>query len=800
MAADSIQERLELVREQNRWLESHLGHLWSVLPSSSSALDVEACDTQWITKAAKIHPAGRHIACGSLLCDNAEEKLLPGCVAIKADIRDGLALADRQFDHIRFCVPLLWSEITTTTWSQVIEELCRVARPGARLDLFLPPNLVPLDVPAVHQLRGWLKQLHTSDATDTSVIIPADLINAALRIHCSSVQQSVVAVPISTSSTATGPTGLDCSRDAWRQLRNRLLTLPDITAEQIDTTIDEYHEALGKTGSKMFVSVWRATTPALSLSSGHRSSSSCSSLTDHPLPSPIIITTEQRSMSVDRALSGDAPPVRLRNKVLSAPSQWRHTFFGTNMSNPAEDPATTAAALTAAPTRRLSIIRSRPHSMMAVAAALPTPQRRISVAHTFSQFVGTLKRPRIIRRRQTVMGFGRNVHDADTLHVTMMTALHGTHAAILQQPRRILNIAAGTGVWIKDTANKYPTTEFIGVDATDQYFSTHKPLASNCIMACGDITQGLPYPNAYFDYVYQRDMALTISNAEIDWLTTFKEIYRMLIPGGLVEIIECDLQTTGKGLASKRLNTLISAATTRHKLGVGRVTTIDRRLVTSGFHEISRTVRQLRMGKWAGLEGICAKRYYKTRVNLLFPYMQSIGVSSEELNTLLEEWEEECDTKHNVQLQLYCYLAYRPLDENSGGNSSHHDVEVTLPATSNTLTKSRPSADVLGKRMKRGLQALRGSFSWPRGTTIPNMPLVQSLNYRTYMMPRSPEEAERLDQQHTMLLHFLGTLCMAPISQPKRVLDLGTGTGEWVQLLCHPHLPLVSVVSNMAIL
>jgi spermidine synthase len=34
-----------------------------------------------------------------------------------------------------------------------------------------------------------------------------------------------------------------------------------------------------------------------------------------------------------------------------------------------------------------------------------------------------------------------------------------------------------------------------------------------------------------------------------------------------------------------------------------------------------------------------------------------------------------------------------------------------------------------------------------------------------------------------MLLHFLGTLCMAPITQPKRVLDLGTGTGGWVKVI-----------------
>ncbi|KAI8052511.1 S-adenosyl-L-methionine-dependent methyltransferase [Syncephalis plumigaleata] len=427
--------------------------------------------------------------------------------------------------------------------------------------------------------------------------------------------------------------------------------------------------------------------------------------------------------------------------------------------------------------------------------ATPTHQRRISVAHTFSQFVGTLKKQRTIRRRQTVMGFGRHVHDADTLHVAMMTALHGTHAAILQQPRRILNVATGTGVWIKDTANKYPMTEFTGIDLIEQHFDTHTPLASNCILAKGNIVQGLPYPNTYFDYIYQRDMALDVANAEIEWLSAFKEMYRMLLPGGLIEIIECDLQITGKSQASRKLNGLITTAAARHKLGVGRVATIDRRLVSTGFHDITRTIRQLRMGKWAGLEGICAKRYYRARVEHLFPFIQTLGVTVEELNAMLQELEEECDTKHHVHLQLYCYLAYRPSDEN-GNNSSHIDMESSASSiiTSNAVvlsssSKLRPPAEVLTKRVRKGFQVLRNSWSWPRSGTAPHH-ILSSLavhHQRVYLIPRCTEELERLDSQHNMLLHFLGTLCMAPITQPKRVLDLGTGTGGWVKSMAEEY-------------
>jgi hypothetical protein len=50
MAVDSAPEQqLEITGEQSRWLEPYLGHLWSVLASSTCTLDVEACDTNWIT-------------------------------------------------------------------------------------------------------------------------------------------------------------------------------------------------------------------------------------------------------------------------------------------------------------------------------------------------------------------------------------------------------------------------------------------------------------------------------------------------------------------------------------------------------------------------------------------------------------------------------------------------------------------------------------------------------------------------------------------------------------------------------
>ena len=48
-----------------------------------------------------------------------------------------------------------------------------------------------------------------------------------------------------------------------------------------------------------------------------------------------------------------------------------------------------------------------------------------------------------------------------------------------------------------------------------------------------------------------------------------------------------------------------------------------------------------------------------------------------------------------------------------------------------------------------------------------------------YLMPREPREVNRLDLQHYALRELLGTNHVAPIADPRSVLDVGTGTGQW---------------------
>lgn len=54
----------------------------------------------------------------------------------------------------------------------------------------------------------------------------------------------------------------------------------------------------------------------------------------------------------------------------------------------------------------------------------------------------------------------------------------------------------------------------------------------------------------------------------------------------------------------------------------------------------------------------------------------------------------------------------------------------------------------------------------------------------SYVLPRHPSELDRLDVQHYALREALDANYVAPVVQPARVLDVGSGSGQWAYDLC----------------
>lgn len=63
----------------------------------------------------------------------------------------------------------------------------------------------------------------------------------------------------------------------------------------------------------------------------------------------------------------------------------------------------------------------------------------------------------------------------------------------------------------------------------------------------------------------------------------------------------------------------------------------------------------------------------------------------------------------------------------------------------------------------------------------------------SYLLPRVPSEADRLDLQHYALTGAMRATHLAPVTAPARILDAGCGTGQWGFDLC-PQFPGALVI------
>lgn len=94
-------------------------------------------------------------------------------------------------------------------------------------------------------------------------------------------------------------------------------------------------------------------------------------------------------------------------------------------------------------------------------------------------------------------------------------------------------------------AQAYPDCSFVAIDVVPPPGSgpdgqSHNTPA-NAKYLYGDILQPLAFPDNKFDFVYQRDVANVVPLKK--WPALIKEFYRVLRPGGKVELVEYGKKT-----------------------------------------------------------------------------------------------------------------------------------------------------------------------------------------------------------------------------------------------------------------
>lgn len=109
-------------------------------------------------------------------------------------------------------------------------------------------------------------------------------------------------------------------------------------------------------------------------------------------------------------------------------------------------------------------------------------------------------------------------------------------------PEYVLDLGCGGGHWVMEAAKQWPNSKITGFDMFHLYPDARKirkEFEKRVFWQQGDFLEGLPFPPQLFDYV--RIVGIGLGVPEDEWQHLLEEVYRVMKPGAVVEIVEEDL-------------------------------------------------------------------------------------------------------------------------------------------------------------------------------------------------------------------------------------------------------------------
>ncbi|KAI8336023.1 S-adenosyl-L-methionine-dependent methyltransferase [Blakeslea trispora] len=129
-------------------------------------------------------------------------------------------------------------------------------------------------------------------------------------------------------------------------------------------------------------------------------------------------------------------------------------------------------------------------------------------------------------------------------HYILRTAFNSDFSAPVSsfENKTVLDVGCGTGTWTMEMATQFPNATFIGLDKCSDFPRDIKP--KNCHFERFYVNTThihLPFEDQSVDYIFQRDLNCGLPRAA--WLPLMDEYYRILKPGGWLELVEPDVET-----------------------------------------------------------------------------------------------------------------------------------------------------------------------------------------------------------------------------------------------------------------
>lgn len=221
------------------------------------------------------------------------------------------------------------------------------------------------------------------------------------------------------------------------------------------------------------------------------------------------------------------------------------------------------------------------------------------------------------------------INRLDFQHYLLRHAFRGNFAVSLSNPRAILDVGCGTGRWAREMALAFPDARVAGVDIkappADALASTGEPRQGQFVFTAGNVLEGLPFPDASFDFTHMRLMFLAIPADR--WEHVARELARVTRPGGWIELVEAGPEEQG-GPDVDQLLAWGTEMLRRRGIDANYGRRIGELLRQTGLAHVRMRDLAIPLGAWGERVGVMMEADFFSGIRALEGPIAALGVAS----------------------------------------------------------------------------------------------------------------------------------------------------------------------------
>ncbi|KAI8974720.1 S-adenosyl-L-methionine-dependent methyltransferase [Pilobolus umbonatus] len=225
----------------------------------------------------------------------------------------------------------------------------------------------------------------------------------------------------------------------------------------------------------------------------------------------------------------------------------------------------------------------------------------------------------------------------------------------------VLDAGCGPGVWTFDMAETYPESKFTGVDISFVFPETVEQ--TNVELQVCNITKEMPFEDESFDYIHQRLLLFALSRN--DFLESLKNAYRLLKPGGYIEMVEPNMKSFHNiGPLMTELGSYIDAMMNMKGMLSDIGENLEILLEEAGFENIEVEIKRLPINH-SGRVGELWWKDFKHGYSNLRPMIAMINPKFNEPDSYTEFLDSVAEECAAIETDMILFIAYaqKPMTE-----------------------------------------------------------------------------------------------------------------------------------------